>query len=350
MLNLFKPKDGTARSAALTRGGRIDLERRFILAEKTSQGSMSRVYRALDRRTDQTVCLKVQIRTKCEAAAARSSDEKPCEGEIGLRIVHPHVARTLDWGYTYEGDQFIVMEYVDGVSLEYVRQAIKLGLRGKMKLLVQAAEGFAGIHAAGFVHHDINPRNILINKKNQIKIIDFGLAVPNTPAFHKPGNRTGALPYMAPELVKREPTDERLDVFAFTAVAFEFLTDRLPYGGSSGDSMAMILQRINSDPLDPAKANPKLSDELCALLLRGLARRKEDRPSMAELAAEWAKSLPAGITVVPPSHKGRRDRLVEVRIADHPDRILERPGLSSPRGRMLVGDRAIALEGEEGPQ
>ncbi len=288
MLNLFKPKDGTAR---LTRGGRIELERRFILAEKTSQGSMSKVYRALDRQTDQTVCLKVQIRDKCAAAAARSSDEKPGEGEIGLRIVHPHVARTLDWGYTYEGDQFIVMEYIDGVSLEYVRGAIKLGSRGKMKLLVQAAEGFAGIHAAGFIHHDINPCNILISKKNLVKIIDFGLAVPNTPAFHKPGNRTGALPYMAPELARRESTDEKLDVFAFGAVAFEFLTNQLPYCGGS-DSMAMIRERINKDALDPAVANPKLSDELCSLLRRALAKRKEDRPSMAELARRLAEVPP----------------------------------------------------------
>jgi serine/threonine protein kinase len=288
MLNLFKPKDATAR---LTRGGRLDLERRFILAEKTSQGSMSKVYRALDRQTDQTVGLKVQIREKCEAAAARSSDEKPGEGEIGMRVVHPHVARTLDWGYTYENEQFIVMEYVDGVSLAYVRGAIKLGTRGKMKLLVQAAEGFAAIHAAGFIHHDINPGNILINKKNQVKIIDFGLAVPNTPAFHKPGNRTGALPYMAPELIRRESTDEKLDVFAFGAVAFEFLTNKLPFGGG-GDSMAMIRERINKDALDPAVANPKLSDDLCSLLRRALAKRKEDRPSMAELARRLAEVPP----------------------------------------------------------
>jgi serine/threonine protein kinase len=292
MLNLFKPKDVAGCSTpGLTRGGRIDLERRFILAEKTSQGSMSRVYRALDRKTDQTVALKVQIRHKCEAAAARCSVEKPGEGEIGLRVVHPHVARTLDWGYTYQGEEFIVMEYVDGVSLEYVRGAIKLGTRGKLKLLVQAAEGFAGIHTAGFIHHDINPRNILINKKNQVKIIDFGLAVPNTPVFHKPGNRTGALPYLAPEVIRREATDERLDVFAFAAVAFEFLTNRLPFEGG-GDSMAMMLQRINRDPLDPACANPRLSDELCCLLRRALARRKEDRPSMAELARRLAEVPP----------------------------------------------------------
>ena len=118
---------------------------------------------------------------------------------------------------------------------------------------------------------------------HQIKIIDFGLAVPNTAAFHRPGNRTGALPYMAPELIRREPTDERLDIFAFGALAFEFLTNRLPYEG--GNSMAQMLQRINLDPMDPVRANPNLSDELCAILRKALARRKEDRwSSMSALA------------------------------------------------------------------
>jgi serine/threonine protein kinase len=290
LLNLFKSKEAPA-IPRLARGGRVDLEERFILAEKTSQGSMSRVYRALDRVTNETVCLKVQIREKCEAAAARSSDEKPCEGAIGSAINHPHVVRTIDWGSTTKGEQFIVMEYVDGVSLEYVRGAIKLGLRGKIKVLVQAAEGLAGIHASGFIHHDVNPGNILINKSNNVKIIDFGLAVPDTSAFHKPGNRTGALPYMAPELIRREQTNNRLDVFAFGAVAFEFLTNRLPYE-AGGNSMAMMLHRINSEPLDPAQANPKLSDEMCSLLRSSLARRKEDRPSMAEFARLLASVPP----------------------------------------------------------
>ncbi len=96
---------------------------------------------------------------------------------------------------------------------------------------------------------------------------------------------------MAPELIRRESTDEKLDVFAFGAVAFEFLTNKLPYGGG-GDSMAMIRERINKDPLDPAVACPKLSDELCSLLRRALAKRKEDRPSMAELARRLAEVPP----------------------------------------------------------
>ena len=176
------------------------------------------------------------------------------------------------------------MKVVDGVSLEYVRTSVKLGLRGKLKVLVQAAEGLAAIHAAGFIHHDVNPGNVLINKANQVKIIDFGLTVPNTPTFHKPGNRTGALAYMAPELIRREVTDHRLDIFAFGAVAFEFLTNRLPYESTGGNSMAMMLQRINHDPIDPAVANPKLSEELCEVLRRALARREDRWPTMAAMA------------------------------------------------------------------
>jgi serine/threonine protein kinase len=290
--DLFTAKKNASSTPSLVRGGRIALDRRFILGEKTSQGSMSKTYRAVDRELDRTVCLKIQHREKCEAAAARSSDEKPCEGAIAYKIVHPHVVHTLDWGNTSDDEQFIVMEYVDGVTLEYVERAIKLGTRGKMKILAQAAEGLAAVHEAGFIHHDINPRNVLINKQNQVKIIDFGLAVPNTAAFHKPGNRTGCLAYLAPEVIRREATDHRLDIFAFGALAFEFLTGKLPYEGGTG-SMAVLLKRINQDPMDPAVACPRLSDELCSLLRRALAPRKSDRyPSMAALAKELA-AVPA---------------------------------------------------------
>jgi serine/threonine protein kinase len=276
-------------------GGRIEIERRYDLAEKTSQGSMSKVYKAFDHDTHERVCLKIQIREKNEAAADRAGKDRPNEGQIGYQIHHPNVAKTIDWGYTTHDEMFIVTEYVDGVSLEYVRDSIKLGTRGKMKLLVQAAEGFAGIHAAGFIHHDINPRNILINKENKVKIIDFGLSVPNTPTFHKPGNRTGALPYMAPELILREVTDARLDIYSFGAVAFELLTGRLPFEAPSSGSnpMAKVMNQINHEPLDPAEANPKLSEELCRILRRSIARRKEDRwPSMAAMAHALAEVTP----------------------------------------------------------
>jgi serine/threonine protein kinase len=131
----------------------------------------------------------------------------------------------------------------------------------------------------------------MVDRDQRVKLIDFGLSVPNTPEFRKPGNRTGTLNYMAPELIRREPIDERIDVFAFGSVAFEFLTDRLPYDSTT--SMASMLARINHDPLDPARANPTLPAAVHDLLRKLIARRKDDRwPKMATLP-DVLRSLPA---------------------------------------------------------
>ena len=160
-----------------------------------------------------------------------------------------------------------------------------------MELLAQAAEGLAAVHAAGFMHHDINPRNFLVNRQLQVKLIDFGLSVPNTPAFRRPGNRTGNLQYMAPELIRREPIDERIDIFAFGVLAFELLTERLPY--EANNSTRLMLQRINTEPLDPAIVKPKLSEEICQILRKLTARQKDQRwPKMSTLA-EALRSVPA---------------------------------------------------------
>jgi len=266
-------------------GGRVNIERRFSILNETPQGSMSRVYRALDKENGRTVCLKVQIPDKHAAAMSRAvAAERPSEGEIGEKIVHPNVVRTYEHGLTTDGEGYIVLEFIHGVSLKFVREATNLGLRGKVKLLAQAADGLAAVHAAGFIHHDINPNNFLVDRENHVKLIDFGLAVPNTPAFHRPGNRTGMLQYMAPELIRRESTNEKLDVFAFGVVAYELLTDKLPYGGGN-NTMAQMTQKMNADAMDPAIANPRLSEQLCEVLRRTLARRKDDRwGSMAKLA------------------------------------------------------------------
>ena len=79
------------------------------------------------------------------------------------------------------------MEYIDGVSFQYVRETRSARTAQKVELLAQAAEGLAAVHAAGFIHHDINPRNFLVNREQHVKLIDFGLAIPNTPAFRRPG-------------------------------------------------------------------------------------------------------------------------------------------------------------------
>jgi serine/threonine protein kinase len=207
-------------------------------------------------------------------------------------VIHPHVVRTFDYGPSTRGEHFLVMEFIDGTSLQYVRESRSApDLADKLELLAQAAEGLAACHAAGVIHHDINPRNYLLDRERNIKLIDFGLAIPNTPAFCRPGNRTGTLNYMAPELVRRETIDERIDVFAFGAMAFEFLTDRLPYDSTT--SITALLARINHDPLDPAKANPTLPAAVHDLLRKLIARRKDQRWPKMETVPDALRAIAA---------------------------------------------------------
>ncbi len=280
-------------SGAKGRRGRENLQRRFALVSETARGSMSRVYRAIDNQTGRTVCLKIQLREKNQAAAARASTQqpRPPEGEIASHFIHPHVVRTFEYGTSTQGDHYLVMEYIDGVSFQYIRETRSARTAAKVELLAQAAEGLAAVHAAGFIHHDINPRNFLVDREHHVKLIDFGLSIPNTPAFCRPGNRTGTVQYMAPELIRREPIDERIDIFAFGVLAFELLTDRLPY--DANNSTTMMLQRINTEPLDPAVVKPKLSDELCQILRQLTARRKDQRWASMSNLAEALRSVPA---------------------------------------------------------
>jgi serine/threonine protein kinase len=280
-----------AKPAARPRVRRVNLARRFTIIAETGQGSMSRIYRAMENATGRTVCLKVQDKAKTAAALARSAQgNRPTEGEVGLKIVHPNVVRTYEWGQTNKGEYYIIMEFIDGQSLQFVRQSRVLTLAEKVNLLAQSAEGLAAVHAAGFLHHDFGPKNLLVDREDRLRLIDFGLSVPNTPEFRRPGNRTGTLQYMAPEVIRREPKDERLDIFAWGVTAFEFLTGRLPYDDAP-DPMVMMRQRMNLDPMELARVAPQLPAPLCDLVQATLSRRKENRWARMDKLAEALREL-----------------------------------------------------------
>jgi serine/threonine protein kinase len=267
---------------------KVNIARKYTTTGELGQGSMSRVYRAVELETGRVVCLKVQDREKTAAAMARSSQvNRPSEGEIGQRINHPHVVKTFDWGLTPKGEYFVVMEFIEGVSLNVLRETRPLTLELKLRLLAQAAQALEAVHAASFIHHDFGPKNLLVTPANVLKLIDFGLSVPNTAEFRRPGNRTGTLNYMAPELLRREPKDERIDIFSWGATAFEFLSNgRQPYEISSDmDQMASLRMRINSSPRSLAKVAPHLPPAVIEVVDRALARRPDDRwPTAARVS------------------------------------------------------------------
>ena len=268
------------------RGPRENLDKRFHRLAQVGQGSMSKVFRARDLKSGRTVALKVLDKEKTERLMARDygGAVRPTEGEVANSLRHENVVQTFDHGTSTDNELFLVMEFIEGSGLNLLIETKSTALDGKrIEYLIHAAHGLAYFHEQNFIHRDFCPRNLIVNKEGVIKLIDFGLSVPNTPEFRRPGNRTGTASYMAPELIKRATTDQRIDVFSFGVTAYECLVERLPWDAT--DSIQRMVQHMNTPPHDPRKLKPDIDDELAKLLLRGIAQSPKQRiPSMNEFA------------------------------------------------------------------
>jgi len=220
---------------------KLDYQKRFILLKAAISGTMSEFYMARDRETGQVVGLKILDKEKTRQVEERYKGikgvYKPREGEIAVQLKHPYIVNTLEEGFTTDGEQYLIMEYLEGTGLNnilMIKQDMLVG--GRMRYIRQCAEALQAVHKAGFIHRDICPRNLLFTGDGEIlKLTDFGLSLPNKSPFTDPGNRTGTPNYMAPELVRRRATDERVDIFAFGVTMYELCTRELPWPrGTSG--------------------------------------------------------------------------------------------------------------------
>jgi serine/threonine protein kinase len=255
----------------------INVEKRFELMGRTGQGSMSKVWRARDRDTGKTVCLKVLDREKTIAFEKRFTGlKKPSEGEICMLLKHRNIVQTFEHGLTTDKEPYIIMELVDGVGLNFLIETKHKDLEGnRVNYLAQYANGIEFMHRLGFLHRDICPRNVMVNKEGMVKIIDLGLAVPYKPAYCKPGNRTGTTMYLAPELLKRTTTDHRVDMFALGVTAYETFTGDMPWErGGSQDVMKRIM---NQAPRDPRDHRPDLDEAVAKFLLKAVDRDANKR-------------------------------------------------------------------------
>ncbi len=243
-------------------GGRLNVSSRFVLLEEAISGTMSSFYKARDRSTDRIVGLKILDPVKTAAFNARFKGlKKPSEGEIAVQFKDPRIVETLEYGLTTDGAEYLVMEYLEGQNMNTVLAARDPCLNGRrVRYLREAAEAVAVVHSAGFIHRDICPRNLfLANSREDLKLIDFGLTVPATRWFMQPGNRTGTPNYMAPELVHRRATDQRLDVFSLGVTAYEICSFELPWlRGTTG----MAAMTHDQAPTDIRQHCPKIHPQL----------------------------------------------------------------------------------------
>jgi serine/threonine protein kinase len=255
----------------------INVNKRFELIGRTGQGSMSKVWRARDRESGRTVCLKVLDREKTAAFEKRFAGlKKPSEGEISMLLKHRNIVQTFEHGLTTDKEPYLLMELVDGVGLNFLIETKNKQLEGnRINYLAQYANGIEFMHRAFFLHRDICPRNVMVNKDGIVKIIDLGLAIPYKPDFCKPGNRTGTTTYLAPELIKRLTTDHRVDCYALGVTAYEVFTGDLPWDrGTSQDFLKAI---VNTTPREPRELRPELDETVSKFLLKAIARDPSKR-------------------------------------------------------------------------
>ncbi len=270
---------------------KIDGDKRFEKIARTGQGSMSKVWRALDRKTGRQVCLKVLDKEKTLKFEARFQGlNKPFEGEISLGLKHPNIMQTYEFGLFKDGDPYIVMELVEGVGLNFLVETRSKRLDGnRLNFISQICEGIEYLHSSGYLHRDICPRNIMVSNEGVVKIIDFGLAIPYKPEFCRPGNRTGTPNYLAPEVIRRSSTDHRVDMFALGVTAYELFCHDMPW--ESTQSMQTLIGHINSPPKNPREFCPDMPVEIEKFLLKAIAKDPKERFQNPAEMREAAKRL-----------------------------------------------------------
>lgn len=228
---------------------------RYVVIDQLGEGAMGAVYRAWDNALDRVVALKIMLPLRAESAQARKRFER--EARLTARINHPSVAHVYDVG-EYDDGLFIAMEFVPGKQLREEMQA-PVPARRVVYLARQILEGLSEAHHQGVVHRDLKPENILLSGRDQVKILDFGLAKPISDELSEitdlsTTGLTGTPRYMAPEQIQGTAIDPRTDLYALGAVLYELLTAHPVHRGETlGDLLYAIVHK-------PA---PELTADVC---------------------------------------------------------------------------------------
>jgi eukaryotic-like serine/threonine-protein kinase len=269
-----------------------NIDRRFELTARTGQGSMSKVWRAYDRKLGRTICLKVLDKEKTAKFEARFVGlNKPSEGEVCMQLKHKNIVQTFEYGISTKGEPFLVMELVEGKGLNYLVETKSAELDGnRINFLCQLADSLEYLHREGFLHRDLCPRNAMVNNEGVVKLIDFGLAIPYKPLFCKPGNRTGTTAYLAPELIKRQQTDARVDMFSLGVTAYEIFIGDMPW--ERGASEKLLRSMVNVPGRDPREFKPDLDEETAKFLIKAIDRHPKQRFQRPADFREALKALP----------------------------------------------------------
>ncbi|MGA8150584.1 MAG: protein kinase [Terriglobales bacterium] len=278
----------------------------FRIVEKIGAGGMGEVYRARDEHLGRDVAIKVlPAGTLCDEGARRHFRN---EALTLSKLNHPNIATIHDFD-TQAGLDFLVMEYVPGMTLSERVAAEPMSEKEVARLGVQLAEGLAVAHQQNIIHRDLKPGNLRLTPDGRLKILDFGLARLVEPATEDAKTKSltetralvGTLPYMAPEQLKGERVDARSDIWAAGVVLYEMATRKLPFSGRT--STALSDQILHAQPHAPQGLQPHLSARLVDIILKCLEKEAENRYQSAkelqvDLRRLTALTSSAGIAAV----------------------------------------------------
>jgi len=255
------------------------LDGRYVIRRRIARGGMASVYLATDERLDRRVAVKVMHPGFADDPEFVARFNREARAAAGLN--HPDVVSVYDQG-SDDGHPFLVMEYVPGETLRSVlRDRGRLSAAQAVAVMDHVLAALGAAHAAGLVHRDVKPENVLVTPDGRVKVADFGLARAAAGSTVTASSSTliGTAAYLAPEQVRDGTADARSDVYAAGVLLFELLTGVAPFTGES--PVAVAYRHVNEDVPAPSSLVATVPGEIDALVLAATARDPEQRPADA---------------------------------------------------------------------